>query len=189
MLKRFSPVLLLTATCWVVFGVNRFLLHDDLIQYGIVPRHLGSLSGILWAPFLHASFEHLAANTVPLLVLGAILCARSRGEFVSVTLGGMVLGGTLTWLFARPACHIGASGLIFCFFGYLASLALFRRTIGTLLLSVACLLAYGGMLRGILPNSKPISWEGHAAGLVAGIAIASLSPKARKRSAAAANGT
>jgi membrane associated rhomboid family serine protease len=88
--------------------------------------------------------------------------------------------GSLTWLFARSACHIGASGLIFCYFGYLASLAYFNRTFGALCLSIACILAYGGMIRGILPTSTPISWESHLAGLVAGAALAWLMAKLKQ---------
>jgi membrane associated rhomboid family serine protease len=154
-LKRFAPILALVAACWLVFVFNNLLLNGRLSQYGITPRYLGGLPGIIWAPFLHGSFKHLAANTVPLLVLGAILCARSKREFVFVAAGGMILGGGLTWLFARNASHIGASGLIFCFFGYLASLACFNRTIGTLLLSVVCIVG-GGIFRGVLPGSVAI---------------------------------
>lgn len=180
MLKKFTPVLLLTAACWAVFVVNNLLLGGRLGQFGILPRQGAGLSGILCAPFLHASYPHLLANTLPLLVLGAILCARSRLEFILVTLAGILLGGGLTWLFARNASHIGASGLIFCYFGYLASLAVFRRTFGTLLLSVLCIVGYGGMLKGIVPTSTPISWESHVAGLVAGIALAWLGSNFRK---------
>jgi membrane associated rhomboid family serine protease len=172
MLKRFTPILTLVALCWLVFAINNGLWHGRLDQYGIVPRSLRGLPGIIWAPFLHGSFTHLLANTVPLLVLGAILCARSKAEFATVAMGGTLLTGGLTWLLARHASHIGASGLIFCFFGYLASLAYFRRTFGTLVLSAVCILGYGGMLRGILPGSPSVSWEGHIAGLVAGITLA-----------------
>jgi membrane associated rhomboid family serine protease len=179
-MKRFVPILGLTALCWLVFLVNNIILHSQFEQYGIVPRHIRGQPGILWAPFLHASFRHIAANTMPLLILGAILCARSRGEFFMVTFAGVLLGGGLTWLMARTAVHIGASGLIFCYFGYIASLAWFRRTFGTLCLSVICVLAYGGMLRGIIPSSPAISWEGHAAGLLAGILIGGLAAKLDK---------
>ena len=99
-----------------------------------------------------------------------------------ITVAGTLLTGAATWMFARNGCHIGASGLIFCFFGYLCSLALFRRTFGAFLLSAVCLLAYGGMLRGIVPTSTPISWEGHAAGLLAGIVLAWFSSKTAKKS-------
>ena len=162
----------LVGLCWLVFVVNNLLWNGHLNNYGIIPRHLGGLPGILWAPFLHTSFEHLAANTLPLLILGVIICARNRSEFAMIAVAGTLLGGGLTWLFARNASHIGASGLIFCFFGYLASLAYFQRTFGTLILSVVCLLAYGGILKGILPSSTAISWESHVAGLAAGIVIA-----------------
>ena len=89
-----------------------------------------------------------------------------------IAVTGTLLTGALTWIFARNAIHIGASGLIFCFFGYLASLAYFQRTFGALSLSVVCVLAFGGMLKGILPTSTPVSWEGHMAGLVTGITLA-----------------
>lgn len=180
MLKRLTPILLLTAVCWVVFLVDHFILRGHLLQYGIVPRRVSSLPGILWAPFLHASFQHLAANTLPLLILGAIICGRSTAEFLAVFIGGALLAGGLTWLFARNGSHVGASGLIFCFFGYLASLAWFRRTLGALALSIVCIVGYGGILKGILPTSSAVSWEGHAAGLVAGILLAGLCSQFRK---------
>jgi membrane associated rhomboid family serine protease len=180
MLKRFTPILLLAAVCWLVFLLNNLMLGGHFDQCGIKPRQIGSLPGIIFAPFLHESYQHLAANTLPLLVLGGILCARSKGEFVVVTVAGILLGGSLTWLFARNACHIGASGLIFCYFGYLASLAYFHRTFGTLCLSVVCILGYGGLVWGIVPTSTAISWESHLAGLVAGVTLAALMAKLDK---------
>jgi len=182
-LKRFTPIIALTGICWLVFVVNNLMLDGRLLQYGIIPRHLSGLWGILWAPFLHGSSTHLAANTVPLLILGAILCARGRGEFIIVTMGGILLGGGLTWLFARSASHIGASGLIFCYFGYLASLAWFNRTFGTLLLSVVCILAYGGIVRGILPSTPGVSWESHLAGLISGVVLSGFTAKLKKTTA------
>ncbi len=177
MLKRVAPILWLTALCWAVFLVNGLLFHGELTRYGITPRHVAGLPGIISAPFLHGSLAHLMANTLPLLILGTILCLRSRTEFGAVTLAGILVGGGLTWLVGRHASHIGASGLIFCFFGYLASLAIFRRTFGTLCLSIVCVLLYGGMLKGVLPRSSFVSWEGHAAGLLVGITLAWLSAK------------
>ena len=187
MLKRFTPIIALTAACWMVFVLNALLWHGDLARHGIVPRRVDSLTGILWSPFLHASYAHIAANTVPLLILGGIVCTRGKGTFAVVTIGGILLGGGLTWLFARSACHIGASGLIFCYFGYVASLAWFNRTFGTLCLSVLCILGYGGMIRGILPTQAGISWEGHLAGLVAGVVLGALMSRPKQEPAAPAN--
>ena len=169
---RFAPIIVLVALCWGVFLINNLMLHAQLNQYGIVPRRINSLPGILFAPFLHGSYKHLVANSVPLLILGAVLCARSKGEFIVVSVCGILFGGGLTWLFARHAAHVGASGLVFCYFGYLSSLAFFRRNLGTLLLSVICIIAYGGIVRGILPTSAAVSWEGHLAGLLTGIGTA-----------------
>jgi membrane associated rhomboid family serine protease len=179
-LKRFAPLLAIAAVCWLVFVVNNLLGHGYLLEYGLRPRQISSLPAILWSPFLHGSFKHLAANTLPLLLLGGIICARSKAEFAWITAGGIILGGGLTWLIGRNAYHVGASGLIFCFFGYLASLAYFNRNIPTLLLSVVCLLGYGGMLRGVLPTTAAVSWEGHLAGLMAGLALAWLTSKVKK---------
>jgi membrane associated rhomboid family serine protease len=171
-LKRLTPVFVLVVLCWAVFVVNNLILNGHLNQYGIRPRHIGGLPGIIWSPFLHGSLQHLFANTVPLAVLGGILCLRGRNEFAIVAVMGVVLSGGLTWLTGRNAYHIGASGLIFCFFGYLASLAFFERKIGTLVLSIVCILGYGGIVRGILPTSSAVSWEGHLAGFVSGITLA-----------------
>ena len=177
---RFTPIIALTVACWVVFVLNTLIWHGDLAQRGIIPRRVDSLTGIIWSPFLHGSYQHIAANTLPLLILGGLVCARGKGTFLVVTIGGILLGGGLTWLFARSACHIGASGLIFCYFGYVASLAWFNRTFGTLCLSVICILGYGGMIKGILPTLAGISWEGHLAGLVAGIVLGALMSKPKQ---------
>jgi membrane associated rhomboid family serine protease len=179
-LSRFVPIIALTAICWLVLGLDNFIWHGRLAQHGIIPRHIGSITGIVWAPFLHASARHLAANTLPLLILGGIICGRSRSEFAVVTVAGILLGGGLTWLIARNASHIGASGLIFCYFGYLASMAWFRRTFGTLCLSVVCILGYGGIVRGILPTAAAVSWESHLSGLIAGVVLAGFMAKLKK---------
>jgi len=178
-LKRLMPIAVLVGVCWIIFFVNNLVWHGDLTRYGIVPRHLSSLAGIIWSPFLHANLGHLTANTVPLFVLGAIICGRSRAEFRFVTGAGILLGGVLTWLLARNACHVGASGLIFCYFGYLTSMACFNRNIPTVILSALCLFGYGGILKGILPTSAAVSWEGHLAGLLSGIFLAWLIAKVR----------
>src|SRR5437764_561107 len=115
MIKRLLPILLLTASLWIVFVTNNLLLGGLLTPHGIVPRHWNGLQGIVFSPFLHVSLRHLAANSFPLFVLGAVLCVRSRGEFTAVTLAGVFLGGLLTWLVGRSANHVGASGLIFCY--------------------------------------------------------------------------
>jgi membrane associated rhomboid family serine protease len=180
-LKRFAPILSVLVLCWLVYVLNNLICGGRFNAYGIWPRHVSGLPGIVLSPFLHGSLAHLAANSLPLLILGAILCARSPGEFILVCVGGTLLGGVLTWLFARNAIHIGASGLVFCFFGYLASQAYFKRTVGSLILSIVCLIGYGGMLGGLFPRGGGISWESHVAGLIAGVVIAWLTSNEVKK--------
>jgi membrane associated rhomboid family serine protease len=95
MLKRFAPVITLVAACWLVLVANNLVWNGQLNQHGIIPRHLSGLPGIVWAPFLHASFKHLLANTLPLLVLGGIICARGKTEFWSIAAAGTSLPGAL----------------------------------------------------------------------------------------------
>jgi membrane associated rhomboid family serine protease len=185
-LKGCTPILSIVAVCWVTFVVNNLVLGGRLASFGIIPRHFSGLAGIFFAPFLHASFSHLAANTLPLLILGSVLCFRSRTEFAAVTALGTILSGAGTWLIGRSAYHIGASSLIFCFFGYLASLAIFQRKIGTLIVSAGCIIVYGGMLKGLLPTANGVSWEGHLAGLASGIALASAGSKLKRTDVTAA---
>ncbi len=162
----------MVAMAWVVFVLNNLILGGALTHHGIIPRRLSGLPGIIWSPFLHVSFAHLAANTLPLLILGGIICARSKAEFIGVTTGGILMGGGLTWLLARNADHVGASGLIFCYFAFLTSRAWFDRSMVTFCLAVICMVGYGGILLGLLPVFPGVSWEAHLAGLLAGIASA-----------------
>src|SRR5271157_1320213 len=98
--QRFTPVLAFVAICWLVLAADIWVCGGRLTQYGILPRHVAGLPGILWAPFLHVSSQHLAANTLPLLLLGGILCARSRGEFITVAVAGTLITGGFIWLVA-----------------------------------------------------------------------------------------
>jgi len=171
-MKRIYPVLGFVGLCWLVFLVNNLMLQGRFSHLGIVPRTINGLSGLLLAPLLHASFHHLLANTVPLLILGAIISLRSPATYISITIGGTILGGALTWLLARHGCHIGASGLVFCYFGYVLGHAWFQRSILNILLALACGFIYGGLIWGLSPFQSGVSWEAHGAGLVAGALFA-----------------
>jgi len=134
------------------FLFDEWILKGALRQHGIHPRKMSSLLGILWSPFLHMSIGHLMANSLPLLILGGIISLRSRVDFFEITAGGILLGGFLTWLFARNGVHVGASGLIFCYFGFLTSRAWFDRSILNIL--------FGGNLHGGLRRdlNRPVAY-------------------------------
>jgi membrane associated rhomboid family serine protease len=141
-------------------------------RLGVTPRSAPGLLGILTAPFVHGNVAHLAANLPPFLVLGALVLRRNEAQFVEVAVTIALAQGALVWLFGRNASHVGMSGVIFGFLGYLLAAAWFTRTTSDLTVAGGVMLVYGGLLAGVKPARGGTSWEGHLFGLLAGIARA-----------------
>ena len=160
------------AIMWFVEIFDQLTPFFHFDSLGIRPRHVMGLIGILTAPFLHGGFSHLIANSIPFLVLGGVVMLGGRQVFWGVTLFAMAAGGLGVWLFAGPGIHIGASGLIFGYLGFLLSRGFFERSAPWILVSLGILLLYGGLVFGLLPGQKGISWHGHFFGFAAGIAAA-----------------
>lgn len=159
---------------WLLEFVD-WTIGGRLDQFGIVPREAAGLSGIVAAPFLHGGFGHVAANTIPFIVLGWFVLLRGARSFLFVTLVVLLVGGLGTWLLAPSASiHIGASGLVFGFFGYLLFRGYFERSWQSILFAILVLLLYGGMLVGLLPTNLPISWQMHLFGFLGGATAAYL---------------
>lgn len=137
-----------------------------------MPRTTRGLTGVVTAPFAHANFAHLAANLPPFVVLGALMLHRGGAHFAAVTAAIAVLQGGLLWLLGRNVAHVGMSGVIFGFFGYLLGAAWFSPTSADLVAAAAALVFYGGMVVGVKPVRNGTSWEGHLFGLLAGFAVA-----------------
>jgi membrane associated rhomboid family serine protease len=168
---------------WAVECVN-FMLGGGLDRYGIAPHSVPGLRGILFAPFLHGSFAHLIANTLPYITLGWLVMLRRTSDFIWVSLIVMLIGGLGTWLIApSDSVHIGASGVIFGYLGFLISRGYFERRLLSILLSIAIGALYGGLLWGVLPGNSGISWQGHLFGFVGGIAAARILLVSRRSSA------
>ena len=177
-----KAVLVLVGVIWTVEILNGLVGHR-LNVFGIYPRRLESMPGILLWPLLHAGYGHLIMNTTPLLVMGFFVALRGVKTFIFSSLLILNLAGLGVWTFGRPAFHIGASGLVFGYFGFLVALAWFEKSLLTF--SIACLMLfyYGGIIFGILPRDEFVSWEGHLFGLLAGIIAANLfARKSLKRS-------
>ncbi len=162
---------------WLIDVVNSSIhLLPNIKQYGIIPREPGGLIGIVLSPFLHANFNHLMANTVPLFVLGITTVIFYPKTFLPAMLIIVLLGGALVWVFAglftptsHVQVHIGASGLIFGLIGFLLASGLFRFNFLSILISVIIAVVYGGtILYGVLPGQKGVSWQGHLFGALAG---------------------
>ena len=166
-------MIIITAALWLVEVVDTLVFDHGLDRQGIVPRTWTGLDGILWAPLLHGGFGHLIANTVPLLILGGFVALDGLRRWTSVTLFILVVAGLATWLLARPATHIGASGVIFGYAGFLLVAGFVEKSIKGIAVAIVVGVLFGGMvLRGITPVSSWVSWESHLFGLAAGVLAA-----------------
>lgn len=154
----------------LVGTILRYLAGKQVEVLAIVPRTARGLLGLLTAPFVHANLSHLAANLPPFIVLGTLVLRRGGHAFVVTAVTVALLSGGLLWLLGRRAAHVGMSGVIFGFFGYLMGIAYVTRGPWDLLIAVVVLLVYGGMLAGLKPARNGTSWEGHLFGLIAGLA-------------------
>lgn len=171
---RLAPVFMLVAAIWAVQIVNFVLGYRLNIWFGLEPRDFGGLIGIPLSPFLHAGFAHTIANTVPMLILGGMVAMITPRRFVSASVLIVLCSGLAVWLLARggPRVHVGASGLIFGYFGFLVALGVLERSLLAILGAVIAVVLYGGMIFGILPTNTRVSWEGHLFGFLAGIGTA-----------------
>lgn len=154
------------------------VLRGALDNEGIWPRQVDGLDGIVWAPLLHGGWQHLVANTVPVLVLGFLALAGGIGQFVVVTATIWLVGGLGTWLIGSPGVHLGASVLIFGWLVFLLVRGFFARSLMQIMLAVVLFGLWGGVLWGVLPGTVGVSWEGHLFGAVGGLVGARLSVRA-----------
>ncbi len=169
--QELHGILLFVGSIWAVFLLTLFFPWLD--NLGIVPRTLPGLVVIGLAPFLHANWHHLFANTIPLVVLLALL-AGSQARSWEIVFAVTLLGGLLLWLVGPPANAIGASGLIFGLIAFMIVAGILERRIVPLLVTLVVGFLYGGsLLWGILPHGDPqVSWQGHLSGAIAGVAVA-----------------
>ena len=159
---------------WVL-GIADLALGGALNVYGIAPHHIIGLRGILFAPFLHGGLGHLIANTIPFIVLGWFVMLQETRDFFKVSAITMLVSGLGTWVFGSPnSVHIGASGLIFGYLGFLLLRGYFERNFPSILLSLVVGFLYGSTIWGVLPTRPGISWEGHLFGFIGGVIAARL---------------
>lgn len=160
--------LLCIGALWV-FNLINWAIGRPLTRFGIIPRKVYGLPGIAFAPFLHGNPNHLFFNSVPLAVLGLFLLADGLEMFIIANLMMMVISGVAVWCFGRPGNHIGASGVIAGYFGYVLASAYQKPTFTSILLAVVALYYFWGIIFSILPSDESTSWEGHLSGLLSGI--------------------
>jgi membrane associated rhomboid family serine protease len=175
----------MAAVMWLAEIADQ-VLGGDLDQYGIEPREVDGLVGIPASPFLHADFAHLIGNTVPFLVLGAVIALSGLARVLGATVIIAVVGGLGTWLVAPDGTnHIGASGIVFGYAAYLIARGLYSRNLLHLAVGVIVIGFYGTTLLFGLAPTPGISWQGHLFGAVGGVVAARMLDRRASRPAAA----
>ncbi|MHA7239397.1 rhomboid family intramembrane serine protease [Arthrobacter sp. TMS1-12-1] len=172
-------VVALVAAMWAVFLLNAVLGNLLVRTLGIAPRRMDGLDGVIFAPLLHGGVEHLAGNTLPLLVLGFLAFLEGARRFVAALGISWLASGVGTWLFGG-GLTIGASGVVFGLFTYLITRGFYNRDWKQILLAVALFITYGSILWGVLPMiGSNISWQAHLFGALGGILAAFLLKRKR----------
>ncbi|MGO9929890.1 MAG: rhomboid family intramembrane serine protease [Mycobacterium sp.] len=186
-----ATILTFVALLYLIELIDQLTRHS-LDANGIRPLEADGLWGVIFAPVLHANWQHLMANTVPLLVLGFLMTLAGVSRFVWASVIVWILGGFGTWLIGNvgsncgPTDHIGASGLIFGWLAFLLVFGIFVRRFWDIVIGLLVLLAYGGILLGAVPELDKcggVSWQGHLCGALAGVLAAYLlsSPERKAR--------
>lgn len=161
-------------TLWLVFWYELHF-HESLSHFGVYPREVFGLKGILFSPFLHGDLEHLANNSIALFVLLPILRYFYKEQSFVVLFLGILFSGLGTWLLGRPSYHIGASGLIYSLVSFIFFKGIFTKYYRLVALSFTIVILYGGSVWYMFPHVKEgISWEGHLAGFSVGLVLAVL---------------
>jgi membrane associated rhomboid family serine protease len=175
-----ATILTFVALLYLVELIDQLTRHS-LDANGIRPLEADGLWGIVFAPALHANWQHLMANTIPLLVLGFLMTLAGLSRFVWATAIVWILGGFGTWVIGDvgsscgPTDHIGASGLIFGWLAFLLVFGIFVRRFADIAIGLVVLFAYGGVLLGAMPvlgRCGGVSWQGHLCGAIAGVVAA-----------------
>lgn len=171
---QFKAIAVILAVLWLLEIID-WISGNRLDAYGIRPRTGDGLNGILFAPWLHYGFAHLAANTIPFAVLAWFSMLNGMRRFLAVSFIITIIGGLGTWLIGtRGSIHAGASIMIFGYFGYLLVSAILERSLKSMSLALIVILLYGSMIWGIFPFAvrQGVSWQGHFSGFVGGILAA-----------------
>ena len=156
---------------WLVFWFEvRFGFSFN--ELGVYPRTLSGLKGIIFSPFIHGSIEHLYHNSIPLFVLSMALFYFYRSISWKIIGFGILFSGLLTWFIARPAFHIGASGLIYVLMSFILFKGIFAKHFRLIALSLLVVFLYGSMIWYVFPIKEKVSWEGHLSGLTIGFVFA-----------------
>jgi len=156
---------------WIVH-IYKYTTGGSLSQWGIFPRAIDGMIGVITAPFIHGSWEHLISNSIPLFVTTSMIYFFYKRVALPSFVLIYLLTGAAVWTFGRSVYHIGASGVVYGFISFIFGSGIFRRNLKSIVLALVVTILYSGYLGGMLPNQKGISWESHLLGGIVGLLVA-----------------
>lgn len=166
-------ILTVILSLWLIHFIN-ILTAYRLNSLGIYPRRVHGLLGIIFSPCLHGNFTHVFNNSILIFILGSFVLLNGRDVFYETTLVIILVGGGLVWLVGRRALHIGASGIVMGYWGYLVFNAYYKPTLMVVILAAISLYYFGFLLLDLFSSKAKVSWEAHLGGLLAGVLAAGL---------------
>ena len=171
-MQRQLKIILNIFLVFVAVEILNIFTGRTLNYLGTYPRVVEGLRGIALSPFLHGSISHFLSNIITLCIFSLLLLQYGLKRYIKVSLFIIIVTGILVWLFARPAMLIGASGLIYGYFGFLLLAGFLSGKFKLLIISLLIGFFYGGLVLGVMPSRPFISWESHLFGFIAGLIAA-----------------
>lgn len=169
-LSIFMPCVFV-ALMWMV-KLFEVVTGTSLAKYGVFPKHLEGLRGILFSPFIHGDWQHLLSNTLPFLILSFLMIFNYRKVAFKSFVFIYLVSGLLVWIFGRESYHIGASNLVYGFAFFIFWSGIFRKNMQSIALSLFVVFIYGSIVWGLFPIDFRISFEGHIMGAITGTVCA-----------------
>lgn len=170
-LKAFRVPIIFVLIIWLIYWIE-INFGWNFNKYGVYPRTLKGIRGVFFTHFIHSDTSHLFNNSIPILVLMTTLFSFYKDLSWKVLVIGGLLSGLLTWIIARDAYHIGASGIVYLLFSFVFFSGIIRRHYRLIAVSLIVIFLYGSMVWYVLPIKEGMSWEGHLSGFLIGIILA-----------------
>ena len=173
--KNFISVIFLpfifVSLMWLV-KIYEWYFDLSFSEFGVLPKDILGLQGIVFSPFIHQDFSHLFNNSYPIIILGILLFYFYKNIAIEIFLWLFFISGLFLWVVGRPSYHIGASGLIYALASFLFLSGLIKKNPRLAAVSLIVTFLYGSMIWGVFPLKVGVSWEGHLCGLISGILVA-----------------
>ena len=171
LLKTIKFPMIFVLVIWIV-KILEYYFDLNLYKFGVFPREIMGLLGILFAPLIHNDFIHLLNNSIPILVLGSLFIFFYKTLSLEIFLWLFFISGILLWGIGRPNYHIGASGIIYALATFLFTSGIIKKDTRLAAISLIIAFLYGSLIWGIFPIKANVSWEGHLSGLISGLIVA-----------------